>query len=73
MEMLCMQIQADFCDNVERLENGKKFQVDKWSRAEHGGGGITCVLQDGKVFEKSGVGISVVHGSVHVTIKSIFK
>lgn len=29
-----------------------------------GGGGITCVLQDGRVFEKAGVSISVVHGSL---------
>ena len=27
-----------------------------------GGGGITCVIQDGMVFEKAGVNISVVHG-----------
>ncbi len=27
-----------------------------------GGGGITSVLQDGQVFEKAGVNISVVHG-----------
>ena len=27
MELLCMQIQSDFCDNVERLENGAKFKV----------------------------------------------
>ena len=37
------------------------FKVDRWTR-EEGGGGISCVLQDGKVFEKAGVNISVVHG-----------
>jgi len=35
--------------------------IDRWVRKE-GGGGITCVLQDGRVFEKAGVNISVVHG-----------
>lgn len=30
----------------------------------NGGGGITCVLQDGTVFEKAGVNISVVHGQL---------
>lgn len=29
-----------------------------------GGGGISCVLQDGRVFEKAGVSISVVHGNL---------
>ena len=29
-----------------------------------GGGGITCVLQDGAVFEKAGVNISVVSGNL---------
>ena len=29
-----------------------------------GGGGISCVLQDGKVFEKAGVNVSVVFGNL---------
>lgn len=62
MELLIMKIQADFCRSLENEENfGKKFTVDRWERQE-GGGGITCVLQDGDVFEKAGVNISVVHG-----------
>ncbi|XP_045498975.1 oxygen-dependent coproporphyrinogen-III oxidase isoform X1 [Colias croceus] len=40
-----------------------KFRVDRWTRKE-GGGGITCVLQDGRVFEKAGVNISVVSGKL---------
>lgn len=40
-----------------------KFKVDRWLRAE-GGGGITCVLQDGRIFEKAGVNISVVSGKL---------
>lgn len=62
MELMIMKIQADFCRSLENEENfGKKFTVDRWERSE-GGGGITCVLQDGDVFEKAGVNISVVHG-----------
>ena len=37
--------------------------MDRWNR-EEGGGGITCVIQDGDVFEKAGVGVSVVHGMI---------
>lgn len=62
MELMIMKIQADFCRSLEAEENfGKKFKVDRWLRKE-GGGGISCVLQDGDVFEKAGVNISVVSG-----------
>lgn len=47
---------------MEAVEPGDpKFKVDQWLR-EEGGGGISCVLQNGEVFEKAGVNISVVHG-----------
>lgn len=73
MELLCMQIQADFCNRIEELEVGRTFKVDKWSRSEHGGGGITCVLQDGEVFEKSGIGVSVVHGSLKPQMQTMMR
>uniref|UniRef100_A0A1B6GQL4 coproporphyrinogen oxidase n=1 Tax=Cuerna arida TaxID=1464854 RepID=A0A1B6GQL4_9HEMI len=62
MELMIMKIQADFCHALEQQEvGGAKFVVDRWERKE-GGGGITCVLQDGEVLEKAGVNISVVSG-----------
>ncbi|XP_054270684.1 oxygen-dependent coproporphyrinogen-III oxidase-like [Macrosteles quadrilineatus] len=64
MELLIMKIQADFCRALEAQEDGEaKFLVDRWERPE-GGGGITCVLQDGRVLEKAGVNISVVSGTL---------
>ncbi|GAB1606342.1 oxygen-dependent coproporphyrinogen-III oxidase-like [Argonauta hians] len=67
MESLIMKIQADFCHALEDLDGEKKFQVDKWEREEtNGGGGVTCILQDGTVFEKAGVNISVVRGTLPV-------
>lgn len=64
MELMIMKIQADFCRSLESEEYfGQKFKVDRWMRKE-GGGGITCVLQDGDVFEKAGVNISVVTGNL---------
>ena len=69
MEKLCLGLQYNFCRSLEKFEQdgetdkdlAKKFRVDRWTRKE-GGGGISCVLQDGKCFEKAGVNISVVHG-----------
>uniref|UniRef100_A0A3P9PMH8 coproporphyrinogen oxidase n=1 Tax=Poecilia reticulata TaxID=8081 RepID=A0A3P9PMH8_POERE len=60
MEMLIMETQAEFCKALEDVDGGT-FKVDKWQRKE-GGGGISCVMQDGKVFEKAGVNVSVVFG-----------
>ena len=64
MELLIMKIQADFVKSLESLEDDDtKFKVDRWTRKE-GGGGITCVMQDGQTFEKAGVNISVVTGTL---------
>ena len=60
MELLILNMQAKICHALEEIESGP-FRVDRWERAD-GGGGITCILQDGNVFEKAGVNISVVHG-----------
>ena len=69
MEIFILQLQKQFCRSLEEYEekqnSGVKFQVDRWTR-EEGGGGITCVMQDGNVFEKAGVNISVVHGKLPV-------
>ncbi|XP_032665050.1 oxygen-dependent coproporphyrinogen-III oxidase [Odontomachus brunneus] len=61
MELLVMKTQADFCRALESLESDGTFKVDRWTRKE-GGGGVTCVLQNGQVFEKAGVNVSVVNG-----------
>ena len=39
----------------------KGFIRDSWQRAE-GGGGTTCIVEDGQVFERAGVNLSHVHG-----------
>ncbi|XP_070262212.1 oxygen-dependent coproporphyrinogen-III oxidase, mitochondrial [Myotis yumanensis] len=61
MELLIMETQAQVCQALAQVDGGAGFSVDRWERKE-GGGGISCVLQDGHVFEKAGVSISVVHG-----------
>ncbi|CAG0885230.1 unnamed protein product [Darwinula stevensoni] len=63
MELLIMEAQADFVQALEALETKSEqhFHVDRWLRPE-GGGGVTCICQDGEVFEKAGVNVSVVNG-----------
>nr|CAG4636941.1 EOG090X04L5 [Ceriodaphnia reticulata]SVE72882.1 EOG090X04L5 [Ceriodaphnia reticulata] len=66
MELLIMKTQAEFCRALENEEDpNTKFKVDRWTRKE-GGGGVTCVIQNGKTFEKAGVNVSVVHGTLPV-------
>src|SRR5690606_24696469 len=52
------------CAALEALD-GRAMGRDDWTRPE-GGGGTTRVLQDGRVFEKAGAGVSVVHGILPV-------
>ena len=48
---------------VGRLEviDGNKFRRDEWTRAE-GGGGVSCLIEDGALFERGGVNFSGVTG-----------
>ena len=48
---------------VTRLEqvDGKLFRRDSWDRPQ-GGGGISCILEEGKVLERGGVAFSHVMG-----------
>ena len=62
MEKFVKEQQKEIVRALEEVD-GTKFRVDEWQRKE-GGGGVTCVLQDGKVFEKAGVGVSVVYGTL---------
>jgi coproporphyrinogen III oxidase len=62
-EQLCRNAQADICKAIEEVDGVGKFKSDAWVR-ENGGGGISRVLSGGKVFEKAGVNLSVVYGSM---------
>jgi coproporphyrinogen III oxidase len=53
-------LQARIVTALEALDGGK-FAADSWTRAE-GGGGRTCILEEGKLFERGGVGFSHVSG-----------
>ncbi|KAH0913757.1 hypothetical protein HID58_037078 [Brassica napus] len=60
-EAMIRAAQDSVCEAIEAVESGPKFKEDVWSRPG-GGGGISRVLQDGNVFEKAGVNVSVVYG-----------
>ncbi|HEY5898251.1 MAG TPA: oxygen-dependent coproporphyrinogen oxidase [Burkholderiales bacterium] len=53
-------LQARIVRALERVD-GKPFRRDGWQRAE-GGGGLTCVIEDGGLFERGGVNVSRVQG-----------
>ena len=53
-------LQARIVSAMEALD-GDKFTADRWTRAE-GGGGQSCILEEGKLFERGGVGFSHVSG-----------
>jgi len=61
-EKMVREAQDTICAAVEELD-GSKFHEDTWTRPT-GGGGISRVLQDGNVFEKAGVNVSVVYGQM---------
>jgi coproporphyrinogen III oxidase len=50
------QLQTKIVEAIE-LVDGKRFLQDSWQRPE-GGGGNSCLLEEGLVFERAGVGFS---------------
>ena len=62
MEQFIKEQQRRIVVELEKLD-GSNFRTDTWSRPA-GGDGISCVLQDGHVFEKAGVNTSIVYGTL---------
>jgi len=54
-------LQGRIVAEIEQLDGKAKFKRDAWKRPA-GGGGLSCVLSDGAVFEQAGVGFSHVFG-----------
>ena len=61
-ERVIRDAQDSICKAISEVD-GTPFREDAWTRPA-GGGGITRVLQGGKVWEKAGVNVSVVYGSM---------
>ncbi|CAG8495084.1 4848_t:CDS:2 [Diversispora eburnea] len=62
MEQFIRNLQESIVREIETID-GKKFLIDRWERTQ-GGGGVSCILQNGNVFEKAGVNVSIVHGDL---------
>ncbi|RKP09360.1 Coproporphyrinogen III oxidase [Thamnocephalis sphaerospora] len=62
MARFVKELQRQIVTGISAVD-GAPFHIESWERAE-GGNGITCVLQGGNVFEKAGVNVSVVHGTL---------
>ncbi len=54
-------LQTSLCEELSGLD-GKAFVADEWQRPQ-GGGGTTCLLEGGGLFERAGVGVSHVFGN----------
>ena len=58
-------LQKIICKNIEEIENNKVlFKNKKWKRNSNKdeGGGVSKILENGKVFDKVGVNFSEVYG-----------
>jgi len=56
-----LNLQQSICDELAAEDGAKTFIADEWQR-EQGGGGRSCVLTDGAVFEQAGINFSHVFG-----------
>jgi coproporphyrinogen III oxidase len=65
VETYLRELQARLCAAVEAADGQQRFLRDAWRKPPDSrlqGHGETCVLEDGAVFERAGVALSVVQG-----------
>jgi len=62
-EAMCREAQLKITKAIEDVDGEAVFKEDAWTR-DNGGGGMSRVMSGGKVFEKAGVNLSVVYGSM---------
>ena len=56
-----LALQHSIVERIEQLD-GKSFARDEWKRPE-GGGGVTRILEGGRLMERAGIGFSDVKGT----------
>lgn len=62
VEKWLKQQQNDLITMLEAFEPKARFFRDEWQYQDHGGG-ITCVLESGELFDRAGVNFSSIRGS----------
>ena len=58
-----VQLQEGICSDLELLDGRAIFEIDRWTKEDGSGSGITSVICDGNIFEKGGVNFSIVQGN----------
>ena len=58
-----VQLQESICSDLESLDGRAIFEIDRWTKEDGSGSGITSVICDGNIFEKGGVNFSIVQGN----------
>lgn len=60
--------QSAICAALEKFDGRDIFARDSWDRSDPdgspGGGGVTCIMRNGLVFEQAGVNFSEVYGTL---------
>ncbi len=64
IEAKFQKLQRNIITALEAADQLGKFKFDGWVRAE-GGGGISSIIEGGRIIEKGGVNFSAVHGPLH--------
>ncbi len=59
---LVINLQNEICSGLEQLDGEGKFKQEQWIRPE-GGGGLSRVMKEGRIFEQGGVNFSEVQGN----------
>lgn len=69
---LFQELQSDIIVALEKTDGSGFFISDNWVRAE-GGGGKTCVMQNGNIIEKGGVNFSAVFGPLSDEVSTMMQ
>ncbi|EIT71682.1 MULTISPECIES: oxygen-dependent coproporphyrinogen oxidase [Hydrocarboniphaga] len=65
VETYLRELQARICSALETADGSKKFLADAWRKPDDAplrGDGVTRILEGGELFERAGVGFSLVAG-----------